>query len=126
VTTGPKTTRWGLSLADWDSAKAQAEAAVMRRARHRSTITYRELCAEIAVAPFKPYSWRLMALLDEVCAEADASHGVVLATLVVRADTGRPGAGYFRAFERLGADVSEPETFWRDQAERVWSQFAEK
>jgi len=100
-----KTTRWGLPLADWATAKAQAEAAVTERARRRGTITYRELCEEISVATFKPYSWRLMALLDEVCAEEDAAHGIVLATLVVRSDTGRPGAGYYRAVEKAGWPV---------------------
>jgi hypothetical protein len=122
--TQAKTMRWGLPLADWDTAKAQAEAAVIERARGRSTITYSELCGAISVARFKPYSWRLMALLDEVCTEEDAARGIVLATLVVRADTGRPGNGYFRALERLGSDVSEPEALWRAEAERVWSAYA--
>lgn len=119
-----KTTRWGLPLADWETAKAQAEAAVVERARRRSTITYSELCAAIPVARFKPYSWRLMALLDEVCAEEDAAYGIILATLVVRADSGRPGDGYFRALEWLGADVSEREAVWLAEAERVWSAYA--
>lgn len=121
--TKAKTTRWGLPLADWETARAQAEAAVIERARRRSTITYSELCAAISVARFKPYSWRLMALLDEVCADQDAERGIILATLVVRADTGRPGEGYFSALERLGADVSRRETLWLAEAERVWSAF---
>lgn len=121
---GVKTTRWGLPLADWETAKAQAEAAVLARAAVRGTITYSELCDAISVARFKPYSWRLMALLDEVCAEEDARHGVVLATLVVRADTGRPGEGYFRAMERLGMEPSDRETLWLSEAERVWTAYA--
>ena len=123
MTDQAKTTRWGLPLADWETAKAQAEAAVIERARRRSTITYGELCAEISVARFKPHSWRLMALLEEVCAEEDAAHGIILATLVVRGDSGRPGDGYFRALERLGANVSEREALWLAEAERAWSAY---
>lgn len=120
---GPKTTRWGLALEDWRTAKEQAEDAVLERASRRATITYRELCEAIEVAPFKPYSWRLMALLDEICAEEDAARGIVLATLVVRSDTGRPGEGYFRAMERAGADASEREALWRREAEKVWAAY---
>lgn len=120
----PKSTRWGLAAEDWATAKTQAESLLIERARQRGTVTYAELCASITVARFKPYSWRLIALLDEICAEEDAEHGVVLASLVVRGDSGRPGDGYFAHAAKLGRDVSDREEFWLAEAERVWSVYA--
>ena len=51
-------------------------------------------------------------------------HGVVIASLVVRADSGVPGAGYFTFLaSRFGRDVSDPVRAWREEAERVWALF---
>jgi hypothetical protein len=118
-----KSTRWGLSAQDWESARAQAEALLVERARQRRTVTYSELCASITVARFTPYSWRLIALLDEICSERDAERGIVLATLVVRRDSGRPGEGYFAHAARAGRDVADREGFWLAEAERAWSSY---
>lgn len=118
-----KATRWGLALDDWRAAKDQAESLIIARARERGTVTYSELCSSITVARFKPYSWRLIALLDEICSQEDAALGIVLASLVVRRDTGMPGEGYFAHAAKLGRDVSDREGFWRSEAERVWAAY---
>lgn len=122
---GPKK-RWGMTSREWDVAKQQAEALLLARARSRGTVTYSELCEAVTVAPLRPHSWAMIALLDAICSGEDAARGIVLATLVVRADTGRPGRGYFAWAEREGEDVSDPEAFWNRQAEAVWSSFAEE
>ena len=117
--------RWGMTPDEWELAKRQAEGLLLSRARRRGTVTYTELCEAITVAAIRPYSWKMIALLDEVCSEEDAARGIVLATLVVRADTGRPGRGYFTWAERAGHDVSDPDAYWLAQAEAVWESFAE-
>jgi hypothetical protein len=116
----PKDSRWGHPLAVWETAREQARSALVASARSRSTITYSGLCDAIEVARFRPYSWALVALIDEVCREADAASGATLASLVVRRDTGMPGEGYFVWAVRQGADAGDREEFWRGQAERVW------
>jgi hypothetical protein len=88
-------------------------------------VAYSDLCKDIAVARFRPYSWALMALIDEVCAEEDERTGASLATLVVRRDTGMPGEGYFAWAEREGAEIGDREAFWQAQAERVWEAYGE-
>jgi hypothetical protein len=118
-----KGTRWGYSLDDWAAACEQARTALIAHARARETIAYSELCEELTVASFRPYSWALMALIDEVCRDEDERTGAVLATLVVRRDTRMPGDGYFAWAARTGADVSDRDAFWRAQAERVWDAY---
>lgn len=119
-------TRYGFPKEQWERAKAEADAVLRIHARQRRTITYGELCRSITTIALKPRSWAMMAFLNEVCAEADKAHDIVLATLVVRADTGRPGEGYFRHAARCGHNVSDPDAFWRAEAERVFAALGEE
>lgn len=123
MTAKAKDTRWGYPLDVWAAAREQARDALCARARARTTIAYSELCEDLTVASFRPYSWSLMALVDEVCREEDARTGTVLATLLVRRDTRRPGEGYFAWAAREGTDVIDREAFWCAQAERVWDAY---
>jgi len=116
-------TRYGFSCSAWEHARAEADEILRRCARERRTITYGELCRSIASIELKPRSWAMMAFLGEACDAADREHGVVLATLVVRSDTGRPGEGYFRHAAGRGEDVSDREAYWCSCAERVFRAF---
>jgi methyl coenzyme M reductase subunit C len=117
-------TRYGFAVEAWEAAKAQANALLEERARERGTITYAEICRAVSAVDLKPRSWAIMGFLNEICTEADAAYGIMLASLVVRADTGMPGDGYFRNAARLGRDVSDPEAYWRSEVERIYDVFA--
>lgn len=117
-------TRYGFPVEAWEAAKAQANALLEERARERRTITYAEICRAVSAVDLKPRSWAIMGFLNEICTEADAAYGIMLASLVVRADTGMPGDGYFRNAARLGRDVSDPEDYWRSEVERIYDVFA--
>jgi hypothetical protein len=66
-----------------------------------------------------------MDLLGEVDTDADARLGCMVASLVVRADTGMPGEGYFHfAAQELGRPISDPREFWLLEVERVWDAYA--
>jgi hypothetical protein len=119
------TTRFGHPVEGWERAKGQATAVLRDCARRRTTITYAGLCEAVDAVHLRPYSFAIVAFLDEICAEDDAAHGIVLASLVVRRDTGMPGEGYFRYASSLGADVSDRRDFWESEAERVYAAFDE-
>lgn len=121
----PHDTCYGFPRADWERAKAEAEAALVACARERETTTYAGLCAEVNSIQLRPYSFAMVAFLDEICCEQDAANGIVLATLVTRKDSGLPGEGYFRHAARLGHDVSDRQAFWHEQAERVYAALLE-
>lgn len=124
VTPKATKTRWGYTPQQWEDSKAEAKRALMQRASSRGTVSYSDLCGSISTAAFRPYSWSLMALLEEICSEEDAAHGVMLASLVVRRDSGMPGEGYFAHAARLGRDTEDREGFWRSEIERVWEVYA--
>jgi hypothetical protein len=122
----PEDTRYGFPVEAWEAAKQQANALLAERARERRTITYAEICRSVDAIELKPRSWAIMGFLNEICTEADAKHGIMLASLVVRADTGMPGDGYFRNASRLGRDVTDSEAYWRSEVERIYAVYAEE
>ena len=71
-------------------------------------------------------SGALMSLLGEVDTATEAERGVMIASLVVRADTGMPGEGYFAfAADELGREaVGDPRAFWEREVQRVWDAYA--
>ena len=120
-----KETRYGFQSTDWESAKVQAKDFLTSCAHRRGTTTYSELCSQVGAVSLHPYSFAIVAFLNEICTEEDAAHGVMMASLVTRKDTGLPGDGYYRHADRLGRDISDREAFWRAEVERVWAAYPE-
>jgi hypothetical protein len=54
-------------------------------------------------------------------AEDDAGRGLLTA-VVVRADTGRPGQGWFRLAAERGRDVTDPDAMWHAERSRLRSE----
>jgi hypothetical protein len=121
----PRETRYGFPLADWELAKEQAAQALLACARRRGTTTYSGLCDDVTAIRLRPYSFAMVAFLDEICDEQDAAHGTVLASLVTRKDTGMPGEGYFRHASRVGCDVSDRRALWEKDVAEVYTTWAE-
>jgi hypothetical protein len=118
---------WGYSDEEWETAKLQAKETLREHARRRETTTYSGLCDDIAVARFRHYSWSLMALLGQICAEEDSERGIMLASLVCKkGGDGLPGEGYFAWAAKLGRDVSDREVFWEDEVERIFASYRER
>ncbi len=77
------------------------------------TITYDELRESLALAGDLVPALRA---LSE--AEDDAGRGLLTA-VVVRGDTGRPGAGWFRLAAARGRDVTDEEAVWQAERSRL-------
>ncbi|MHB9004122.1 MAG: hypothetical protein ACYC6C_08655 [Coriobacteriia bacterium] len=116
--------RFGIPLSDWDPMVVRARELLTTAARDRRTVTYGELSAIATELRLSARSAGLMALLDEAASPLDERTGTVMATLVVRKDTGRPGEGYFAWMSGHGRDLVDHEALWRTEAERVWTAFA--
>lgn len=116
--------KWTRSGERWQQAKRDLVSLLERAATQRGTVTYSDVALHVFGGTVPARSRLIMDLLSEVDEEMQASHGIIIASLVVRSDSGIPGAGYFTFLAtRFGIDVSDPETAWRDQAERVWAAF---
>lgn len=116
--------RWGLGPGEWDDARRELESLLEHAAASGATVTYGEAARRAFGGRFSARSGALMDLLGEVDERLDRERGVMIASLVVRADTGMPGDGYFLfAAQELGRDVSDRAVFWRGEAQRVWQAY---
>ena len=117
-------TRWGLEPAEWAAAKESLRGLLQHVARSRSTVTYAEAANVAFEGRFSARSGALMDLLGDVDEEEERALGVMIASLVVRADTGMPGEGYFSfARDVLHRDISDREAFWRTEVEAVYAAY---
>ena len=112
--------RWGFSDSEWTRMNLELQALLVDAARHRGTVTYGEIARRVFGGRVLARSSAVMSLVDEACDSLDAGRSTVMASLVVRADSGMPGEGYFRWADAAGHDVTDRDSFWREQAERVW------
>lgn len=115
--------RFGIPVADWAAMVERARGALTAAAQERRTVTYGEFSAVVTELKLSARSAGLMALLDEAARPLDERTGTVMATLVVRKDTGRPGEGYFAWMSGQGRDLTDHEALWRTEAERVWTAY---
>ena len=100
--------RWGFTEAEWADARRALEQMLAEAGRSRSTVTYGDVARRALGGRVSARSSALMDLLGEVDSAADARLGCMVASLVVRADSGMPGDGYFHFAE----------------VERVWVAYA--
>jgi len=118
---------WGFTPDEWAIARTRLTGLLSEVAAARSTITYGEVAKRALDGRVSARSGALMDLLGEVDSRTERSHGVMIASLVVRADSGIPGDGYFAfAEQKLGRTIVDRAAFWRAEVERVWDSFAEQ
>ena len=112
---------WGFSESEWSEARRALEALLAEAGRARLTVTYGEVARRALGGRVSARSSALMDLLGEVDTLADARLGCMVASLVVRADTGMPGEGYFVfASRELGRPIDDRVAFWQSEVCRVW------
>jgi len=109
----------------WINAKRDLLEMLEQAARERATVTYSDVSVRVFGGTVPARSRYIMDLLAEVDEEVALERDIIIASLVVRADSGIPGAGYFTFIaSRFGADVSDPRAAWEVEAERVWAAYA--
>jgi len=110
--------------AQWQDLKQEIRAILIGMARLRVTVCYSDLAAMLTTASVHHRAPAFHRLLDEMCREDEAQGHAPLAALVVRKDSGIPGAGFFTIAAGEGADVSDPLAYWQQAFEHAcdyWS-----
>lgn len=98
-------------------------------ARSRSVITYGDIALLVGVDISTSSGRREIGrLIAEICAHEVQYGRPMLGSLVVRGDTGMPGAGYFKGASRLGQfngrSNEEKRLFWAEELEKVYKYWA--
>lgn len=120
-----KSTYYGMTPESWEATRERARDFLITCAAQRRTTTYSEISEVVAPAHLPPYSYGMVALLEEICTREDAARGVMLASLVCTKATGMPGEGYFGCARKLLRDTADRRAFWEAECERVFEAFAE-
>lgn len=121
-----ETSKYGFADADFEAIKDEILNILIQFARSRKTITYANLCARIQTAYMHHRAPGFHYLLREVCRDEISAGRPVIGVLVVNKQTGLCGAGYFKFAAQMGADVSDPETYWHDEFARVCDYWGEQ
>lgn len=119
--------RWGFSEGEWSAAREELSRLLAETAAARSTVTYGEVARRVFDGRVSARSGALMEMLGEVDSATHSGHGIMIASLVVRADTGIPGEGYFAfAAEELGLPaLADRRAFWERETARVWDAYTD-
>ncbi|MEQ8673070.1 MAG: hypothetical protein RLP44_16890 [Aggregatilineales bacterium] len=117
--------RYGFADADLMTIKEEIRTILIQLARSCKTITYSNLCARIQTAYMHHRAPGFHYLLRELCRDEISAGRPVIGVVVVNKQTGRCGAGYFKFAAQMGADVSDPETYWNEEFERVCEYWGE-
>lgn len=104
--------RHGFAPEKWEAAKVEAVASMVKRARRGRTMTYTELCEEIASINFDPHDPRLPHLLGQISTAEDAEGRGMLTAVVVHKHDGQPGDGFYKLAASLGREAKDPEDAW--------------
>jgi hypothetical protein len=111
---------FGFSEVAWQSAKTEAKAALVARAKVRGMLPYSELVRSIHSIALEPHDVRLFHMLGQLSTEeAEAGRGMITALVVHKTGDMQPGPGFFELAERLGHDASDILAFWIGQVKKV-------
>ncbi|MCL1891499.1 MAG: hypothetical protein FWG00_05780 [Coriobacteriia bacterium] len=122
---------WGMSKDEWERQRERMRELLVGVAASRATITYGEISEIIFARRFSARSSALAQMLEEVCTLEDADRGISLGAVVVRADSGIPGDGYFVFAQECLNRQLDPSNrascrqFWEEEVARVWALYAE-
>jgi hypothetical protein len=107
--------RYQFMAADWEAIKHEIRLILIALAKMRLTICYSDLAAQIQTAYVHHRAPAFHAMLRELDDMNESADEPSLAVLVVRKQTGRCGAGFFKTAAVNGEDVSDPEAYWQAQ-----------
>lgn len=109
----------------WNTAKEEARAVLISRARTRGMIPYSELAAQITAVRFEAHEASFWAFLGELSAEENAAdRGMIFVIVVHKNGDMQPGPGFFELASSLGRDTSDILACWVDEFKKVhayWS-----
>jgi hypothetical protein len=117
----------GFSQTDWDAAKEEARAIMIRCAKARNTISYSELVSKIQSIRLDPHDVRLDHFLGEISSEEDArGHGMLTVLVVHKFGDLEPGTGFYELARSLGRDVLDREKCWAEELQRVYEAWSDR
>ena len=128
------TTLYGYAPAQWDEMVEAGLAYLADVAGRQATTSYSEICAQIfdrAGVRVGPRDAALGGLLADVARRSRETKGVILPAVLLSAELGQPGAGFFSYAAEVGllpkkAKADDKLMFWAGHLKRVYEVYAAK
>jgi hypothetical protein len=98
-------------VAGVDAARKEIEQILRRTARNQTTTTYSAVVEEVTALTLRPDSEVLASLLDDISRDENNAGRGMLSAVVVHADDGLPGDGFFKLAKTLGRPVEDRAVF---------------
>jgi len=117
-------TKYGFTLPEWETIKAEIHEILIDVALQRRTITYGELATQLTSATLHAGSYALSGALHEICTDEETAGRGLMCALVVRQSTGIPGDGFFKHAIQFGRDISDPTSMWQTEVNflyEIWN-----
>jgi hypothetical protein len=112
---------YGFTQEEWGTARKQMLQILQRVASQQLTISYGELSSKLPIW-LDPHSQAMAAMLGEVSEEEEACcRGMISAVVVHKEGDMRPGEGFFKYASELGRDVSDRDSMWVAELQRVYA-----
>ena len=99
--------RHGFDEDDWERAKNEATAIMVKRARRGNPITYSELCDQLTAIRLEPHDVRLAHFLGQISTREHEEGRALLTAIVVHKHDLQPGDGFFNLAESLGFQFND-------------------
>ena len=117
--------RHGFSERDWEAAKLEARAIMIKRAQMRGMIAYSDLVRKIRSIKLQAHDQRLFHFLGEISSEEDAAgRGMLTVVVVHKSGDMQPGPGFYELAKHLGRDTSDILQCWVGELHRVHAVWA--
>lgn len=113
------------SEADWQTLKDEMRSILIGMARLCATITYSELASLIGMAPMHHRAPLFHQLIRDMDADEAAAGRPSLAALVVRKDSGIPGAGFYADAPVIEGEIFDPVAYWQSEFDDVCGYWGE-
>jgi hypothetical protein len=113
--------KFGLTDADWETAKQELRSAILQAAGDRRMTCYSEVAPQVHVTNVDAYSTLLNYLLGEISSDEHAEGRPLLTAIVTHKDGDRePGPGFYEMARSLGYRFADPVVFWAAQVQEVF------
>lgn len=112
---------FGLSVEEWEEAKAQIVNTLRDRARDQRMVCYSDLAREVTTISLDPHSPQMNHLLGSVLQDEHEAGRPLITAIVTHKDGDKePGPGFYEMARSLGYRFNEPFVFWATEVQRVF------
>ncbi len=112
------------TMSQRNRAKEEIREKLIELAQKESSISYKDLAAQIESMSLKANDVEFFNILEEISIEENNAGRGLLSVLVVRSDSvGLPGSGFYDLARSLGRVFNDKKDFWEEEANRVYEAF---